>query len=572
MLKKIIGSFLAAVMIMCQTPCFANVEAAIQRNAVVADPVNKVIILSGNIDIGGDRPIFIKVKDKDEKIVWAETAVSNSNGDFGVTIGTSLLTDGEYKIYASYRTSDETELYTYTGMGDVSASPISAQIKSGDIFMKTETEPDTEFDTVRIKLSNAKTMLGAISADNCEITGFPEGITASAAAEADDTIAITFGGIASEPVLTQYPVTVKLKSGIIVGGSANTDSAVLTGITILPHSEAQKVIFDSTAAGLSMQNYKTPSSETSKLALRYRDLAVDGVLTEGTHFTCTKGSALDGLKLNIAANRASGTLQLSLSGEAKSNVTSDIVITDLVFKPEIAKNALYESDAVTVTIKKSSGTVVPSPGGGGGTAGVSTPSIIRPVTDTEVEPVVPIIPSVINDIERHWAKDYIDKLNKLGFVQGYEDNTYRPDNKITRAEFITLIMRVTGAELKNYSGTFSDVNAGDWFSRNIQAALDMGIISADTNFRPNDYIRRDELVKIAVGAYLTENEAPTMNVSMSTLKDKDEISDWAAEFVQTALNLGLVSGYEDGKFHASNGATRGECAAILARLIDCMSK
>ena len=95
MLKKIIGSFLAAVMIIFQTPCFANVEAAIQRNAVVADPVNKVIILSGNIDIGGDRPIFIKVKDKGEKIVWAETAVSNSNGDFGVTIGTSLLTDGE---------------------------------------------------------------------------------------------------------------------------------------------------------------------------------------------------------------------------------------------------------------------------------------------------------------------------------------------------------------------------------------------------------------------------------------------------------------------------------------------
>ena len=569
MLKKIVSSIIITALMLSQLPCLASAAVTIEKKAVVADPVNQVIILSGNINNGGDRPIFIKVKAQDGTLAWVGSATSNSDGDFGVTIGTSNLSGSEYKVYASYRDGADVELYTYAGMGSVTPEPISASVTSGDVFMKTETAVDSDFNKATLKLQNSKVMLGTATQSSYEITGLPVGISATVTATSDDTLSIAFAGTALSAVTSECALTLKLKSNMIFGGSANTDSAVITGIRIMPYTDVQKVLFDKTTANLSMQSYKTPSESPTELTLKYRDLMVNGVLTKGTDFDYTLPSAMSGLTVVASANKTKGTILLTLTGEARDNVTSDIVISDFVFKKEIAKNAVFDSDALTLTIKKASeeGGYVGGGGGGGG-----APSIIIPVVDTKVEPIVPIVPSVINDIQTHWAKDYIDKLNKLGYVKGYEDNTYRPDNKITRAELITLIMRIMGVEVKRYKGSYSDVTTDDWFCDYIQTALDLGIISEDTNFRPNDEIKRDELVKIAVGAYLLENEAPTLNISMSSINDSSQISERAKEFVQIALNLGLVSGYDDGNFHASNGATRGECAAILARLIDCMSK
>ena len=82
------------------------------------------------------------------------------------------------------------------------------------------------------------------------------------------------------------------------------------------------------------------------------------------------------------------------------------------------------------------------------------------------------------DIDSHWAKQYIEKVFNAGWINGYSDKTFRPDNSITRAEFMVIMNRALGRETnledaKKYENYFNDVNSAHWaFADVIEAAVD----------------------------------------------------------------------------------------------------
>jgi len=81
----------------------------------------------------------------------------------------------------------------------------------------------------------------------------------------------------------------------------------------------------------------------------------------------------------------------------------------------------------------------------------------------------------INDIRGHWAEEDLNKWMEKGILVGYQDGTIRPDNNITRAEFVTLINKVFGLyELSREQ--FADVEDSKWYSREILKARAAGYI------------------------------------------------------------------------------------------------
>ena len=74
------------------------------------------------------------------------------------------------------------------------------------------------------------------------------------------------------------------------------------------------------------------------------------------------------------------------------------------------------------------------------------------------------------------------------------------------------------------------------------------------------------MVKIIVGAWLLENEEPQW-INISDFNDKEQISDWAVDYVNTAVTLGLVKGDDNKNFNPKNGTTRAEAAVVLYRLL-----
>lgn len=103
-----------------------------------------------------------------------------------------------------------------------------------------------------------------------------------------------------------------------------------------------------------------------------------------------------------------------------------------------------------------------------------------------------------HDIRGHWAKDEIETLIRRNIIYGYTDNTFKAENKITRAEFLTLLSRVYKWQLPTYTAnTMQFKDYASFGNRNniISYALAHGYINGypDNTFRPNDHISYREL-------------------------------------------------------------------------------
>ena len=73
------------------------------------------------------------------------------------------------------------------------------------------------------------------------------------------------------------------------------------------------------------------------------------------------------------------------------------------------------------------------------------------------ESIETTVESQFKDIEKHWAKDEIQAIIAMGIVNGYPDGTFRPNNKISRAEFSKMIVTALQLKSTDYVGGFSDV-------------------------------------------------------------------------------------------------------------------
>ncbi|MBR5518014.1 MAG: S-layer homology domain-containing protein, partial [Clostridia bacterium] len=172
------------------------------------------------------------------------------------------------------------------------------------------------------------------------------------------------------------------------------------------------------------------------------------------------------------------------------------------------------------------------------------------------------VPSnIVKELDGHWGEDEISSLYKAGIVTGDAEGLRLKDS-ISRAEFVTLVVRTLGLETVDYNNTFLDVDSADWHAPYIATAYSMGLVGgSDGMFRPDDTITREEMCKIIACATDAEFE-----LKQSDFKDIDSISPWALEYVNKVYSLGIVNGMDDGTFAPKNNALREQAFIILARL------
>lgn len=82
-----------------------------------------------------------------------------------------------------------------------------------------------------------------------------------------------------------------------------------------------------------------------------------------------------------------------------------------------------------------------------------------------------------SDTDCHWAEEIIDDLSQRGIVNGISQTEFNPDGTVTRGEFLKMAMEIAGIETVEYrSGECLDVTASDWYGEYVQSALDKGLI------------------------------------------------------------------------------------------------
>ena len=169
------------------------------------------------------------------------------------------------------------------------------------------------------------------------------------------------------------------------------------------------------------------------------------------------------------------------------------------------------------------------------------------------------------DIQGHWAQNTINKWVDKGDISGYPDGTFRPNNMITRAEFVVLVNNAMGYTKSGYA-YFSDVPSHYWGKNAIQTGVAAGYISGDGNgiFRPNDPVTRQEAAAMISRILdLKQNESRAYRYT-----DSYAISNWAKGVVGAVSDAGIMAGYPDGSFGPNKVLTRAEAVLALDKTVN----
>lgn len=166
------------------------------------------------------------------------------------------------------------------------------------------------------------------------------------------------------------------------------------------------------------------------------------------------------------------------------------------------------------------------------------------------------------DIDGHWAADSVTQLVNAGVISGYPDNTFRPDQTITRGEFTVLL--VNAFKIMPQSGKVFTDTSQHWAKDYIATAQHYGIVHgiSDSSFAPDVTITREQMAVMLVNAAGLKAAG-----SPKAFSDTALISPWAIESVNIATSNGFINGLPNNSFLPQGKATRAEASVVLAKTL-----
>ena len=187
--------------------------------------------------------------------------------------------------------------------------------------------------------------------------------------------------------------------------------------------------------------------------------------------------------------------------------------------------------------------------------------------------VMDILPSqgivvTFKDMAKHWAEHAIERAATLGIVNGYDDGTFQPDGRVTRAEFTAILVRAFTPTSKDPQVIeFSDsVDIPEWAKSYVFEAAAAGIVTGyeDHSFGANRLISRAEMAVMVARAISlgTDTEGAV------SFADEDQIPSWAAQEIKASRKAGLISGRDNNYFVPGENATRAEAAVLILAAYD----
>lgn len=169
------------------------------------------------------------------------------------------------------------------------------------------------------------------------------------------------------------------------------------------------------------------------------------------------------------------------------------------------------------------------------------------------------------DIAGHRDEAYILEYSQKGYISGYPDGTFRPDETITRAEAATLLKKLELPEVNQKAVTFSDVHSTDWYYDAVHLAVKSNMVSGyeDNTFRPQNNITRFEAINILSKLVRSEN----YNDVQLPYGDKESIPSWVNTSVRNLYAAGIIAEYDGNQIAGNTPVTRGEIVRMLDKIM-----
>ena len=254
-----------------------------------------------------------------------------------------------------------------------------------------------------------------------------------------------------------------------------------------------------------------------------------------------------------------------ISGESKvdfsKSVSYKVVSEDLKTEAEYSVGVKNPKESQTSGGGKSSG------GGGGGGGGAS---VFAPTKPVENKPDTKDDEKTFYDLDGfEWAKDYINSLSSKKVINGFGDGTFKPGNKVTREEFVKML--VVALNLKgDIKLGFNDVDSTHWAYEYIKKAVSAGVVNgiSDTEFGINTAISRQDMAVMAYRAAKKVGKLNNIEPDKNNFSDESDIADYAKDAIAYMKSAGIINGVGENMFNPLGTATRAETAVVISKIID----
>ena len=169
-----------------------------------------------------------------------------------------------------------------------------------------------------------------------------------------------------------------------------------------------------------------------------------------------------------------------------------------------------------------------------------------------------------------WAKTYIEYLAAKNIISGFEDGTFRPNDLVTREQFVKMIVTAFNLKTSENAGmNFSDVNLGDWYYEYISAAYENDVINGVSSdlFGVGRYISREDAATILNRAAKEKLNGDLPIKNAYKFLDDGSISDYAKTSVYSMYHAGIINGIGNDVFAPKDYCTRAQTAKMIYYLI-----
>ena len=190
------------------------------------------------------------------------------------------------------------------------------------------------------------------------------------------------------------------------------------------------------------------------------------------------------------------------------------------------------------------------------------------VIDTHSHATVDVSDLFIDVAPNAWYKDAVQYAYDHGLMTGTSAHEFAPEATTTRAMIVSILARLEGVESAEAAG-FADVDDNDWYATAVNWAASVGVVNGyeDNTFRPNQPITREQLAAILMNYAAYKGYDVSARADLSHYSDADSISSWANDVLLWAVAEGLLTGVTDDTIAPQAHATRAQVAAILQRFL-----
>ena len=524
----------------------------------------------------------------DETIEAAVTVVVyNSDGSVdSIKTETAELLPGEKKnIYATVNSGDYTDKFALAFVSDTTG----AQKLAGAVYSTLGTEnisEVTEYKTAlhlndltiagNIDIKEKRTVLVKMTDRNGELCLIRPTVTDAAGNWA---VAYTFnpttaagGDYAIE--VSAYGIDYQKSESIYYAAAAERD-ALLEAVNAASNSDSIKSMVVKSASALELDEAVTANSAAVDniclTLIEQKPYSEFSELVEAAHKAidtlaelneCNWSQLTEFLEKNeivISRDNSYYVYYTGMNSDKSRQTINQKVMEKTPFSGFESFRSAFETE-----VKKIKNTQSSSQGqsGGGGSSGTSIGAVSAPIQTaapekTEIE---------FEDISlAEWARVSVMYLYNRNIVAMPEERLFRPNDSITREEFVKLLVMALGEFDENAQADFADVEQGAWYAPYVASAKNAGIAAGDDSgcFGVGRSITREDMAAMiyrAAGSRLSAEQT-------ASFIDADEISDYAKESVTVLANAGIINGIGDGRFAPKDTATRAQAAVIIYGLM-----